>query len=555
MTALNSPGIGDPFQLIKELIGSAMYFANIHEYKSLVEDKVQKQTCWDRVHIIEFDPDKKSFVDYSPEGIADKPTRIFYSFESPFIRQMISSTGYYRKELTEESPENFEKKLAKDGYSSLCICPVLPREHFAGVVMGIVQDSSQVTTSDCRILELTAEVVALATQIFRSNRQNSHLNQKVLDYHDQMIRLESLKIMGELTAGAAGDLNNILAGVIGSLQLMEDRIEDQEIRDIIRAVQESARAGKETVRNLQEFKKVDTQQDHQVIPLKELVERAVQLTHSKWLDEAMARSVEYRIETDIPVEMNVSGNPTALLVAIILIIFKQIEGIPDGGKITIEAVPVQGMIHMAFRADLAQGPEGILADLDPFIHRSEGSQFSLNLSAAREILRRHNGGFAQESVIGTGTRIRIQLPLHSLDDRTDSDRNNIPPVSCPRARGARILVVEDEPVVRQLLEDMLEVEGFLVESAENGPAGLDMITKASYDLIITDLGMPVMSGLDFTLRVRHILPDIPIIMATGWESRLDRKKLKEYKINHVVGKPFQFRKLIESIIRLLCKES
>ena len=99
------------------------------------------------------------------------------------------------------------------------------------------------------------------------------------------------------------------------------------------------------------------------------------------------------------------------------------------------------------------------------------------------------------------------------------------------------------------------MEGFCVDSVESGPKGLAMLKKIDFDLIITDLGMPVMSGLDFTLRAREMQPKIPVIMATGWESRIDRKKLKDYKIDHVVGKPFQFRKLIEAINSLLCSGS
>ena len=415
---LNNTSKSENFHLIKELIGSAMYFASTYEYRLMVEDKVQKNTGWDKVQIVEFDSEKKNFVDHSPEGIGGILLKDFYPYESPFIQQMISSTGSYIRNLTGDKLEHYELKLMNEGFSTLCLSPILPREHFAGVVMGLARDKENLKKSDFQILEIAAEVVALATQIFRGNRLNTNLNQKVEDYHDQMIRLESLKIMGELTAGAAGDLNNILTGVLGSLELIGDEIEDPEMQEILQAVEQSVKSGKETVQNLQEFKKVDTDQDYQVITVQELIERAIQLTHSKWLDEAMARSVEYKIETDIARELSILGNPTALLVATILIIFKQIERIPVGGKITIEAVPVGETAQITFRANLAAGPEGILTDLDPFIHRREGSQFSLNLSAAEEILRRHQGTFTQESIIGTGTTIRIKLPLHSTPGNT-----------------------------------------------------------------------------------------------------------------------------------------
>jgi CheY-like chemotaxis protein len=297
--------------------------------------------------------------------------------------------------------------------------------------------------------------------------------------------------------------------------------------------------GEETVRNLQEFKKIDSEVDFEPVPLHDLVGRAVQLTHSRWLDEARARSVEYRIETDVPAGLLVSGNPTALLVAVILIIFKILDSIPDGGKVIIEADESGENVQLAFSTSGQIEARGVMAELDPFMHRREGSFFSLNLSAAEEILKRHQGTLSRESVIFKGTSIVARLP--ALKPAT------LPP---PREREGcipprKLLVVEDEPVIRQLLNDVLSEEGFSIQTAESGPDALELLGQESFDLIITDLGMPVMSGLEFSRKVRETYPRIPIVLATGWESRLDRKKLKEYNINHVVGKPFQFDKLLE----------
>ena len=76
-----------------------------------------------------------------------------------------------------------------------------------------------------------------------------------------------------------------------------------------------------------------------------------------------------------------------------------------------------------------------------------------------------------------------------------------------------------------------------------------MNTDKHFDVIITDLGMPVMSGFDLAARVRKQFSDIPIILATGWESQIDRKKVDKYQINYIVGKPFQFKDLVDAILR------
>jgi CheY-like chemotaxis protein len=525
------------YQLFKELVGSAMYFAGLDEYRAMVEEKVQRATSWSRVRIVEFDPEKGGFVDRGVETPNGGSHDGFYSYDSPLIRQVSNSTGTTTRILDPASPESYERKLQKDGYRTVCLAPILPREQFSGMVAGYA--SADVTPRDGKILELAAEVVALSLQIFKQSHTNDLLENRVQDYHDQMIRLESLKIMGELTAGAAGDLNNILAGILGYVQLIEKKIQDPGLKKTFEEIHRTVVTGEETVRNLQEFKKIDSEVDFEPVPLHDLVGRAVQLTHSRWLDEARARSVEYRIETDVPAGLLVSGNPTALLVAVILIIFKILDSIPDGGKVIIEADESGENVQLAFSTSGQIEARGVMAELDPFMHRREGSFFSLNLSAAEEILKRHQGTLSRESVIFKGTSIVARLP--ALKPAT------LPP---PREREGcipprKLLVVEDEPVIRQLLNDVLSEEGFSIQTAESGPDALELLGQESFDLIITDLGMPVMSGLEFSRKVRETYPRIPIVLATGWESRLDRKKLKEYNINHVVGKPFQFDKLLE----------
>ena len=79
------------------------------------------------------------------------------------------------------------------------------------------------------------------------------------------------------------------------------------------------------------------------------------------------------------------------------------------------------------------------------------------------------------------------------------------------------------------------------------------LKEEEFDLLLTDLGMPGMSGYQLAVEARKILPDMPVILATGWESRIDRNKMEEYKIDYVVGKPFRFNEIINVIVESILK--
>ena len=111
----------------------------------------------------------------------------------------------------------------------------------------------------------------------------------------------------------------------------------------------------------------------------------------------------------------------------------------------------------------------------------------------------------------------------------------------------RILLIDDEPLVRSLLRHVLENAGHTVTEAGNGQEGVRCFRENNFDLVITDHGMPVMNGLDVAFRIKKQKPETPVILITGWQTETDATFQKPSSIDEFITKPFDLEKLLKLI--------
>jgi DNA-binding response OmpR family regulator len=120
-----------------------------------------------------------------------------------------------------------------------------------------------------------------------------------------------------------------------------------------------------------------------------------------------------------------------------------------------------------------------------------------------------------------------------------------------QVRPGRVLVIDDEPEIAALLEDILTSEGHTVETAVNGADGVKLAKSSHYDMVITDLGMPGLSGWEVARRIRDEVADLPVVLITGWGASLDEDKVRNAGIAEVVQKPFDIDTVLEATARVL----
>jgi len=173
---------------------------------------------------------------------------------------------------------------------------------------------------------------------------------------------------------------------------------------------------------------------------------------------------------------------------------------------------------------------------DPFFTTKGVLGNGLGMSEVYGIVKRHNGGISVHSDVGHGTTIKLRFPAVRQKEEAlfDEPANGTGLFS--------IYIIDDEEYIIETLKDFLTDLGHLVHTNTNPEKALVEIQKQHYDLVITDLGMPGINGLELAEKVKSIKPSIQIILISGWALNLNKSDL-ENKIDFVINKPFSFEKI------------
>jgi CheY-like chemotaxis protein len=169
-------------------------------------------------------------------------------------------------------------------------------------------------------------------------------------------------------------------------------------------------------------------------------------------------------------------------------------------------------------------------------------------------VERHDGSIQIESEPGKGTTIRLVFPVRQPPAASHNDNMATPKSTKP----LRILCIDDEPLLRELLKELLEYSKHLVETADGGQAGLDRFETARtqgspFDVVITDLGMPSVDGRQVAERIKGHSPKTPVILLTGWGAMLDEKEGVMAHVNAVLSKPPRVTELNETVARVIAQ--
>jgi CheY-like chemotaxis protein len=166
------------------------------------------------------------------------------------------------------------------------------------------------------------------------------------------------------------------------------------------------------------------------------------------------------------------------------------------------------------------------------------------------VMQRHEGNIEIESQLGKGTTFRLVFPVRQgLVSAIDVKQNG------PATRPLSILCIDDEPLLRDLLKEMLERDGHTVEVSDSGQTGLDAFRFARdsgrpFDIVITDLGMPYVDGRQVTRTVKHESPGTPVVMLTGWGTFMKEDDSAPADLDALLSKPPRSKELRETLARL-----
>lgn len=369
----------------------------------------------------------------------------------------------------------------------------------------------------------------------------------------KIIQSEKLKSLGELAHGVAHDFNNVLAAILGRAQLLKMNTElplskegGKESVNILKkgleVIERAAQDGAETVRRIQEFSRrkeiSDTIKKYSTINLKEVIDNALEFTKVKWNNEAQAQGIEMTIHKELSHTFPMKGNESELREVFINLINNAIDAMPQGGSISIKTFDENNHISIKIKDNGSGIPETVLSRIfDPFF-TTKGVHYSgLGLSVSYGIIHRHHGTITVDSIEGKGTTFTITLPIAE-----EIAKEKVKTVTDDQ-RKAKILVIEDESDVCELIKDILTDQGHEVETASNGTQGIALFKTNTFDMVFTDLGMPGITGWQVSEEIKKLDRKVPVALITGWSIQLKDCELKEKGVDFIVNKPFQMEQI------------
>ena len=364
---------------------------------------------------------------------------------------------------------------------------------------------------------------------------------------DYMVRSEKLRALGEMAGGVAHDFNNVLSVILGRAQLAMDSAEDPRLKKSLHAIEQAALDAAKTVRRLQEFTRVRTDTDFDQVDVSHLVRSALQMAEPRLMEGREKDSVNIEVGVDLNTVNSVWGDTAELREALLNIIFNAVDAMPEGGKLTIKAWQEDNQVILSV-ADTGVGiPDKMIANIfDPFFTTKGPDGVGLGLSITYGIITRHGGNIDVESSLGSGSTFYIRLPLGG-----EVMKNESSPGSPSSPRKAKILLVDDDPEVSEVLELMLDQIGNEVTVVSQGQEAITRFEQGDYDLVITDLGMPDISGWEVAKAVKQKSPGTPVVLITGWGVQLDSEQRNESGVDGVIAKPFSKQVLTDEMARLL----
>jgi len=363
---------------------------------------------------------------------------------------------------------------------------------------------------------------------------------------ERAARADKLRALGQLASGVAHDFNNSLAAILGRAQLLHRQTKDPALVRNVEIIQTAAQDAAATVRRIQTFARKSAAKEFGFVDVRSLLNDAIEITRTRWHNEARLRGLNYEVKLVAETDLPANGSASELREVFVNLIVNAVDAMPLGGCLAISCARLDDVLRLHF-ADTGSGMSADVREkvFEPFFSTKGAQGTGLGLSVSYSIIERHGGLISVDSEPGRGTTFTIELPATEPLAPTLEEL-----MSNQAADTLSVLVVDDEPSVRETLADMLSALNHNVELAESGSAAMIRIGEKQFDLVFTDLAMPEMDGWDTARAVRKRSAHTKIVMVTGYGAGTTAPDGENGLIDAIIGKPFDFEQVEDVILRL-----
>jgi signal transduction histidine kinase/ActR/RegA family two-component response regulator/uncharacterized membrane protein affecting hemolysin expression len=469
-------------------------------------------------------------------------------------------TVYFSDTVKVTAP--FTDKLAVTGWRSAVAVPLMVEDRLFGVLVVARLQADGFSSGDCEFLRMLSEHVALAAHQSQLHRDLERAYNELRQTQATVLQQERLKALGQMASGIAHDVNNALSPVVGFADLLMNGEKNLTAngKKYLKYIRTAGEDIAHIVARLREFYRTREQDESlQQLNLNSLIEQVVDMTRPRWRDIPQSNGLTIEVQTDLAPDVPpLAGIESEIREAFTNLVLNAVDAMPTGGKITLRTQVLRdetnGKSPKEVVMEVSDSGTGMSEEtrqrcLEPFFSTKGKRGTGLGLAMVYGVVERHEGTIEIESELGKGTTFRLIFPVRAKpcqDEESDKDGPAVEPL--------QILCIDDEPLLRELIKEILERDGHAVEVSDSGQSGLDEFRIARergrpFDVVITDLGMPYLDGRQVAKLLKQESPATPVVMLTGWGAFMKEDGNLPAHVDGVLSKPPRSSELRETLSR------
>ncbi len=396
--------------------------------------------------------------------------------------------------------------------------------------------------------------------VFRDISERKHAERERIKLQNQLNQSQKMEAIGTLAGGIAHDLNNLLTVILGFTELtIDDLPKLHPVRQYVKEIQTASYKSQDVVKQLLSFSR-KTDIKRKPVKISPIIQECL-----KFLKSAIPANI--KIVNTLPDESYVVlADPTQIYQVIINLCTNAAHAISENGgiiKVSLSDIEIgtneatqyfelkPGKYVDITVSDTGHGIEKEHLDkiFNPFFTTKEvGKGTGIGLSVVHRIIKNHYGSIKVNSEPGKGTTFNVFLPIVEIEIESEEKTN----ITIPTGN-EKILLVDDKNAIVNMESQMLEKLGYTVTTKTNSIDALETFQNQpdNFDLIISDITMPNITGDKLAIEFKKIRPDIPIILCTGYSELIDDKKAKLIGVQSLIMKPIGKNVLAKTIRKVL----
>ena len=454
--------------------------------------------------------------------------------------------------------KNANELLYKDSSSQLeaAFSSVFEKNEWQGELHQVTKDGKNLIVASrwtlvCDEAKRPKSILSVNTDITEKKQLES-----------QFLRAQRIESLGTLASGIAHDLNNVLAPILMTAQLLQTQLHDERSKRLLPILTANAQRGANLVKQVLSFAR-GIEGKFTIVQVKHLISEIKQITQ-----EIFPKSIQ--ICTEMPQYLGtVSGDATQLHQVLMNLCVNARDAMPDGGTLTISAenlfidesyarINIDARVGSYIVITVADTGTGIPPELldrifEPFFTTKEvGKGTGLGLSTVLGILKSHGGFVKVYSEVGRGTQFKVYLPAAEVAQTEPGEDLELPP-----GNGELILVVDDEPAIRDITTTALETYNYKALTASDGIEALALYAehREEISLVLTDMMMPEMDGITTIRTLQKINPQVKIVAVSGLVSSDKLAQAASFGVTTFLSKPYTAKELLTTINLVLTDQS